>query len=137
MQGINAGGQGVEKDAGIIDFFPETIDALAENGFSDISVGAAGGILECRGAAAAFTLGAEDVVLGTRCLASKEISMPTYVYVQAMLEGKDGGQSTIRDKVFDQLRSANRWPSDHDGRALVNKSYENWKDGVGQRKSKG
>jgi nitronate monooxygenase len=130
VQGIDAGGHGFEKGAGIITLVPETIDALAEKGFSDISVVAAGGIVEGRGAAAAFTLGAEGVVLGTRFLASKEISMPTRVYAQAILEGKDGGQSTIRDKVFDQLRGANRWPGDYDGRALVNKSYEDWKDGV-------
>jgi nitronate monooxygenase len=131
MQGIDAGGHGFEKGAGIISLIPETIDALAEKGFSDMSVVAAGGIVEGRGAAAAFTLGAEGVVLGTRFLASKEILTPTHVYAQAILEGKDGGQNTIRDKVFDQLRGANNWPDDYDGRALVNKSYEDWKDGMG------
>lgn len=131
MQGIDAGGHGLEKGAGIISLVPETIDTLAEHGIQNISIVASGGIVEGRGAAAAFTLGAEGVVLGTRFLASKEISVSTPVYVQAILDGKDGGQSTIRDKVFDQLRGASRWPGDYDGRALVNKSIEDLKSGVG------
>ncbi|KAE9963360.1 hypothetical protein BLS_006785 [Venturia inaequalis] len=131
MQGIDAGGHGLEKGAGIISLVPETIDTLAENGVQNISVVASGGIVEGRGAAAALTLGAEGVVLGTRFLASKEISVSSPVYVQAILDGKDGGQSTIRNKVFDQLRGANRWPGDYDGRALVNKSFEDWQNGVG------
>jgi nitronate monooxygenase len=130
MQGIDAGGHGFEKGAGIISLVPETIDALAEKGINDISIVASGGIVEGRGAAAALTLGAEGVVLGTRFLASKEVSIPTPIYQKAILEGKDGGQSTIRDKVFDQLRGPNRWPGDYDGRALVNKSYEDWKSGT-------
>lgn len=131
MQGIDAGGHGFEKGAGIVSLVPEAIDTLAEKGFGGISIVAAGGIVEGRGAAAALTLGAEGVVLGTRFLASKEISAPTPIYAQAILAGKDGGQTTVRDKVFDQLRGANRWPGDYDGRALVNKSYEDWKNGVG------
>lgn len=131
MQGIDAGGHGFEKGAGIISLVPETIDALADKGIINISIVAAGGIVEGRAAAAALTLGAEGVVLGTRFLASKEVSLPTQVYAQAILEGKDGGQNTVRDKVFDQLRGPNRWPGDYDGRALVNKSYEDWKGGAG------
>jgi nitronate monooxygenase len=76
-------------------------------------------------------LGAQGVVLGTRFLASKEVSLPTQVYAKAVLEGKDGGQSTVRDKIFYQLRGPNRWPGDYDGRALVNQSYEDWRNGVG------
>lgn len=87
VQGIDAGGHGFGKGAGIITLVPETIDNLADKGFSELSVVAAGGIIEGRGAVAAFTLGTEGVVLGTRFLASKEISMPTRVYAQAILEG--------------------------------------------------
>lgn len=48
-------------------------------------------------------LGAKGVVLGTRFLASEEISVPSPIYVQALLDRKDGGPITIRDKSFDQL----------------------------------
>src|SRR5437763_563577 len=72
MQGLDAGGHGWEKGAGVISLVPEAVDALEENGFAHIHVLAAGGIVDGRGVAAALALGAEGVVMGTRFLGALE-----------------------------------------------------------------
>ncbi|KAI4262444.1 MAG: hypothetical protein L6R42_002380 [Xanthoria sp. 1 TBL-2021] len=48
-QGSDAGGHGLGRGAGIISLLPEIADALKHEGFEDISIVAAGGIVEGRG----------------------------------------------------------------------------------------
>ncbi|KAJ9633945.1 hypothetical protein H2199_009194 [Coniosporium tulheliwenetii] len=127
LQGSDAGGHGFEKGAGIISLLPEAADALADAGFGDIPLVAAGGIAEARGVAAALALGAQGVVMGTRFLASKEAIMPHPVYQEAILETLDGGQSTVRTKLFDNLSGPNVWPEAYDGRGVVTQT---WRDHV-------
>ena len=130
VQGSDAGGHGYEKGAGIISLLPETASALAANGHSNIHLVAAGGISEGRAAAAAFTLGAQGVVMGTRFLSAPETNMhPTYR--KAIIAASDGGQSTIRGKVFDELRGPNFWPGEYDGRSIVQESWVDHERGVG------
>lgn len=129
LQGIDAGGHGFEKGAGIISLVPEASDALAQAGFSHIPLLASGGIVDGRGVAAAVALGAAGVVMGTRFLASKEIRLHPQ-YQAAVLEAQDGGQSTTRSKVFDQLAGPNIWPSPYDGRSIVMQSYKDHLNGV-------
>jgi nitronate monooxygenase len=129
LQGADAGGHGFEKGAGIISLVPEASDALAREGFSNISIIASGGIADGRGVAAALSLGAEGVVMGTRFLASKEVVLHPQ-YQAAILEAQDGGQVTTRSKLFDQLRGPNIWPVLYDGRSLVVKSYKDFVSGV-------
>lgn len=124
VQGSDAGGHGFERGAGIISLLPEIADVLAENGFSDIHLVAAGGITDGRSAAAAFALGAEGVVMGTRFLAAPETNMHP-VYREAILAASDGSQSTIRCKLFDELKGPNIWPEAYDGRGIV---MESWSD---------
>lgn len=124
VQGSDAGGHGFEKGAGIISLLPETADALAENGFEDIHLLAAGGIADGRSAAAAFALGAEGVVVGTRFLAASETNIHIS-YREAVLAAKDGSQSTTRCKLFDELKGPNIWPEAYDGRGIV---MESWSD---------
>lgn len=129
MQGADAGGHGWERGAGIISLVPETRDVLEREGLQ-AGVVAAGGIADARGAAAALSLGADGVVMGTRFLASKEVVVPP-MYQRQVLEASDGSQQTVRAKVFDELKGPNFWPQAYDGRALISNSYKDYQDGVG------
>jgi nitronate monooxygenase len=130
MQGLDAGGHGWEKGAGVISLLPEAADVLAENGFGHIPLLAAGGIVDGRGVAAALALGAEGVVIGTRFLSAPETTVPHNGYREAVLATKDGGQSTVRAKIFDELRGPNIWPVLFDGRGIVTDSYTDHVKGV-------
>ncbi|RYO37534.1 hypothetical protein AA0111_g2383 [Alternaria arborescens] len=129
LQGADAGGHGFEKGASIVSLLPEASDALAAGGFSHVPIIASGGIADGRGVAAALTLGAEGVVMGTRFLASEEVNVHP-VYQAAVLEAQDGGQVTTRSKLFDQLRGPNIWPELYDGRGLVAQSHRDSASGM-------
>lgn len=129
LQGADAGGHGFEKGAGIISLLPETADALEAAGVKDVSLLTSGGIMDGRGVAAAMSLGATGVVMGTRFLASKEVLVDPVVQA-SIVEAKDGGQVTVRSKLFDQLSGPNIWPEAYDGRSLAIKSYQEYVEGV-------
>lgn len=122
VQGSDAGGHGFEKGAGVVSLLPEVADTLAAEGL-DVPLVASGGIVDGRGVAAALALGARGVVLGTRFLAAEETTIHPR-YREALLQATDGGQATIRSKLFDNLRGPNVWPTAYDGRSLVMRSYE-------------
>lgn len=130
LQGVDAGGHGFEKSAGIISLVPESVDALKRAGFANIGILASGGISDGRGVAAALALGAQGVVMGTRFLASEEVIVHP-IYQAAVLEARDGGKVTVRSKVFDELKGPNIWPEGYDGRSIVVKSYADWAAGMG------
>lgn len=130
MQGLDAGGHGYEKGAGVISLVPEALDALAEKGFGHIHLVAAGGIVDGRGVAAALALGAEGVVMGTRFLSAPETIVPHPGYRAAVLTTRDGGQNTVRAKVFDELKGPNIWPGHIDGRGIVTDNYTDHVKGV-------
>jgi nitronate monooxygenase len=129
VQGTDAGGHGLAQGAGLISLLPEVCDSLAryfenngEGGIGEMPVIlAAGGIVEARGAAAALALGASGVVLGTRFLASREAQI-SRGYQNEVLRASDGGQTTVRTKVYDTLRGTN-WAESHNARGIVNRSY--------------
>lgn len=129
LQGADAGGHGFEAGSGIISLLPEATDALRREGLGHMPLLASGGIADGRGVAAALALGAAGVVMGTRFLASKEVSIHPTAQA-AVLEAEDGGQVTKRSKLFDQLKGPNIWPRAYDGRSLVMKSYEDYMNGV-------
>jgi nitronate monooxygenase len=129
LQGADAGGHGGEKGAGIISLIPETLHALRRMGIDNISIVAAGGIADGSGVAAALVLGADGVVMGTRFLAAEETTVHP-AYQAAVLETEDGGQTTVRAKVFDELAGPNIWPRDFDGRALIAQSYKDHIEGI-------
>ena len=131
MQGSDAGGHGWEKGAGVISLLPETHDVLASNGFAHIPLVAAGGIADGRGVAAALALGAAGVVMGTRFLSAPETTLPHTGYREAVLAAHDGGQNTVRTKVFDELRGPNIWPTLFNGRGIVTDSYTDHLGGKG------
>lgn len=129
LQGADAGGHGGEKGAGIISLIPETLQALQKMDTNDISIVAAGGIADGSAVAAALTLGADGIAMGTRFLAAEETTVHP-AYQTAILETEDGGQTTVRAKLFDELAGPNVWPRDFDGRALIAQSYEDHIQGI-------
>ena len=127
LQGSDAGGHGHQNGASIVSLIPETADAFQKRGIN-IPLIAAGGIMDGRAAAAALTLGASGVVMGTRFLGAVEAHIPK-IYRDAIFRASDGGQSTVRSRVFDEIWGPNFWPNTYDGRCLRNKFYEMYKSG--------
>lgn len=130
VQGTDAGGHGLAQGAGLISLLPEvcdTIDALDLS--SPPIIVAAGGLADARGASAALSLGASGVVLGTRLLASPEARISAG-YQRAVLSATDGGQTTVRTKVYDALRGTN-WAATHNARGVVNRSFVDAEQGMG------
>ncbi|KAI0515196.1 inosine monophosphate dehydrogenase [Xylaria bambusicola] len=132
IQGSDAGGHGFARGASVVSLLPETAVRLAANlsvGKTDITLIAAGGIVEGRGAAAAFALGAAGVVMGTRFLAANETVVHP-AYRAAMLATSDGALGTARAPIFDELKGPTIWPPLYDGRAIASLSYLDWTQGV-------
>lgn len=67
-------------------------------------------------------LGASGVTLGTRFLASPEAVVKDG-YRKAIIAANDGGVSTGRTKVYDQLRGTTGWPGNYNGRGVLNASF--------------
>ncbi|KAJ9607380.1 hypothetical protein H2200_008453 [Cladophialophora chaetospira] len=123
IQGIDAGGHGLRKGAGVVSLLPEVSDALKEIG-SNIPLFGAGGIADGRGVAAVLGTGvAAGAVIGTRFLASTEAEIKTG-YQEDVLRVSDGGQSTVRTDLFDRLQERHDWPERYDGRAIINASVK-------------
>ena len=139
VQGTDAGGHGRAQGASLLSLLPEVSDAFEkmfthgqgnEKTRLKIVLVAAGGIVEARGAAAAFTLGASGVVLGTRLLACPEANIAKG-YQDEVLRASDGGQTTLRTKVYDTLRNT-VWPDTHNARGILNKSYVDAMSGMSE-----
>ncbi|MFO1087871.1 MAG: nitronate monooxygenase [Reyranellaceae bacterium] len=115
-QGRDAGGHS-GTTRGTIGLVPAVVDAAGS-----IPVVAAGGIADGRGLAAALSLGAAGVSLGTRFTATRES-----LWSQAMKEKTvaSGGDQTAQTRVFDIVRAA-QWPAIYPGRALRNAFFEQW-----------
>jgi nitronate monooxygenase len=139
VQGTDAGGHGLAQGASLISLLPEVSDNIRrmyrESGISLPILIAAGGIADARGAAAAFALGASGVVLGTRLLASPEAKI-SKGYKDEILRASDGGQSTVRTKVFDNLRGTTGWAETHNARGVINKSYVDAMAGMDEKENK-
>jgi nitronate monooxygenase len=76
-----------------------------------------------RGVAAALALGAEAVVMGTRFVAAEEAWTPEF-RKKLILEATDGGPSTVKTPVLDDIQSTAIWPDVYDGRGLIGKSWQ-------------
>jgi nitronate monooxygenase len=115
-QGRDAGGHS-GTTRGTIGLVPAVVDAVGS-----IPVVAAGGIADGRGLAAALSLGAAGVSMGTRFTATRES-----LWDQAMKEKTvaSGGDQTAQTRVFDIVRAA-AWPAIYPGRALRNEFSAKW-----------
>lgn len=139
IQGTDAGGHGLVRGAGIVTLFPEVSDAVQElvreEGGSEPVLVAAGGIAEKRGVGAALALGAAGVVMGTRFLAAREAEIAKG-YQDEVIRVGDGGQSTVRSKVYDGLRGTTGWADSYDARGIVNRSYFDAMAGMDEEENK-
>ncbi|KAF1914998.1 hypothetical protein BDU57DRAFT_531373 [Ampelomyces quisqualis] len=122
VQGTDAGGHGLAHGASLMSLLPEVHDALSVSAGVGPLLIAAGGIAESRSACAAVLLGADGVCLGTRFLACPEASIASG-YQAEVLRATDGGQVTVRTKVYDHLRGTTGWAETHNARGIVNRSY--------------
>lgn len=125
----DAGGHGLAKGASLMTLLPEVADSIAEMKRTGkiprdrvIPLLAAGGIMDSRGVAAALALGADAAVLGTRLIASEE-SDAADSFKELLVHAVDGGQTTTRTRIYDQVRGVGGWPPVYDGRAIVNKTF--------------
>jgi len=114
-QGADAGGHGAAR--GTFALVPAVVDAVAP-----LPVLAAGGVGDGRGLAAALTMGAAGVLVGSRFYASRE--------AQARPEAKDraaaaSGDNTVQSSVFDRVRGFD-WPAPFRLRTLRNRFTERW-----------
>lgn len=139
VQGTDAGGHGLERGSGLIPLFPEVDDAVSavcvEHKIVKPTLIAAGGILEGRTAAAALTLGAAGIVMGTRYLATPEANI-AQGFRDAVLSASDGGVNTERGKLYDTLRGTTDWPLRYGGRAVLNRSYYDASKGMSTEENK-
>lgn len=135
VQGTDAGGHGLEHGAGIISLFPEVADTLKAEGYGNVPLIATGGIVEGRGVAACLALGAQGMAMGTRFLASKEVTI-SRGYQEEVIRAKDGGVSAKRSIVYDYLRGTVGWPAHYNGRGLINQSYDDALAGMSREDNK-
>lgn len=118
-QGAEAGGHGGSRST--LPFVPEAADYLA-NHAPDVLLLAAGGIGDGRGLAAALTLGADGVLVGSRFWAAEE----ALTHPDAVARGiKADGDATVRTAALDPLRGVD-WPADYSFRVLRNKFASEW-----------
>lgn len=134
IQGADSGGHGLAQRAGITTLLPEVADMLAKEGIS-IPLIAAGGILDGRGAAAALSLGADGVCLGTRFLACKEAVIADG-YQKEILRVDDGGVSTVNTTIYDAVRGIHGWPDTYTGRGVANQTYVDHIEGMDKTKNR-
>jgi len=130
VQGADSGGHGLAQRASLVTLLPEVIDALAEEQIN-IPIVAAGGIVDGRGAAAALTLGAAGVALGTRFLACDE-AVIAKGYQGQVLSVTDGGASTVGTTVYDVVRGIHGWPRAYNGRGVANRTYHDADQGMSE-----
>ena len=112
-QGWEAGGH-VQSEVATMPLVPRVVDAVPET-----PVVAAGGIGDGRGIAAALSLGAAGVWLGTRFIPTRESGFHAG-YTQAVLDGT--ASQTVYGKPF-----ARGWP-DQPHRVLRNDTVTRWED---------
>ncbi|WP_341913476.1 nitronate monooxygenase [Ferrovibrio terrae] len=115
-QGGEAGGHGVSR--GTLGLVPAVVDAVP----AMLPVVAAGGIGDGRGLAAALSLGAAGVLVGTRFYATHEAA--GFPQAKARICAASG-DDTARSIVFDISRE-NIWPAPFNGRCLVNDHARRW-----------
>jgi nitronate monooxygenase len=127
IQGAEAGGHGRATDGlGIMALLPEIADAVRD---LDMYLVAAGGIADGRGVAAALSLGADGVAMGTRFLAATQARI-SKGYQQEVVRATDGAQSTTRTMLYNHLRGTFGWPEHWSPRTIVNQSYHDQQAGI-------
>ena len=119
-QGGEAGGHGMTVRS-TFTLVPNVVDLTAERAPGTLVL-AAGGVADGRGLAAALTLGADGVVVGTRFWASPEALVSPRAHERAI---GANGDSTYRTRVYDYVRRLD-WPAEYNERALSNPFVDGW-----------
>uniref|UniRef100_A0A0E0AWT9 Nitronate monooxygenase domain-containing protein n=1 Tax=Oryza glumipatula TaxID=40148 RepID=A0A0E0AWT9_9ORYZ len=114
VQGCEAGGHVIGQE-GLLPLLPRVVDLVSD---TDISVIAAGGIVDGRGYAAALALGAQGVCLGTRFLTTEE-SFAHPLYKKRLIE--------INCTDYTNVFGRARWPGAPQ-RVLKTTFYDQWKN---------
>ena len=115
-QGTEAGGHGAA--CATLPLVPAVVDAVGDK----VPVLAAGGIADGRGLAAAWALGADGVLLGTRFYAADE-ALVHPAAKQKVVTGD--GAATVRGSAVDLIRGYH-WPAPFTIRTLVNDFVQRW-----------
>ncbi len=118
-QGAEAGGHGATR--GTLALVPAVADLLAAMA-PDVPLVAAGGIADGRGLAAALTLGADGVLVGTRFYAAEESLGHATAKAHIL---RASGDETVRTSVFDVARNL-EWPQSFTMRTLRNDFTKRW-----------
>ncbi|KAJ6528086.1 hypothetical protein B0H19DRAFT_537862 [Mycena capillaripes] len=123
-QGIEAGGHGAEYNAPLLVQLSIVQKAMPEDGPLIV---AAGGIMTGSHVAALLSAGAHGCIVGTRLLMAKE---SYYTASQrALMVASKSTDATERTLVFDIMVGALGWPAGIDGRAIKNKTTEEYEAG--------
>ena len=91
--------------------------------------------MDGRGIAAALALGAQGVCMGTRFLASQEATI-SHGYQQDVLNTTDGGLTTMRTNLYDNLRGTTGWPACYNARGILNHSFWDHDKGMDDAENK-
>ncbi|KAG0043259.1 hypothetical protein BGZ83_011651 [Gryganskiella cystojenkinii] len=124
LQGTESGGHGAQRVIPLLTFLPEAIQALKDN--AAVSNGtlpippvlAAGGVTTGAQYMTTAILGASGVVIGTGFMPTIESEGPQHAK-EILLKVQDGGSSTVRTRIFDELREFD-YPIGYDGRVVRN-----------------
>ncbi|MEU9454556.1 nitronate monooxygenase [Streptomyces sp. NPDC048277] len=119
-QGGEAGGHGVGSRS-TFTLVPDIADLIAARSPETLLV-AAGGVADGRGLAAALSLGADGVLVGTRFWATEEAAVSPLAHARAV---GATGDDTIRTTVYDIVRQY-PWPADYNARLLRNQFINRW-----------
>ncbi|KAJ3502509.1 hypothetical protein NMY22_g18559 [Coprinellus aureogranulatus] len=119
-QGVEAGGHGAAHGLPLLTLLPLVLSALRPDAPPVI---AAGGVATGSQVAALIILGAAGVALGTRFLLSPE-SLYTDKERQAIIDAES--PDTVRTLAFDEARGYHNWPKYINGRAIRNKTYDDF-----------
>jgi nitronate monooxygenase len=118
-QGSEAGGHGARRAT--LTLVPEVADLLARTSPDTLLV-AAGGIADGRGLAAALSLGADGVLVGSRFWAASEALTHPNHHGAAIAADGDG---TVRQRATDIARGYD-WPAEFTARVLNNRFVQTW-----------
>lgn len=124
-QGSEAGGHGEGygqgEGRGTLTFVPEVADLMAR-AHPNALLCAGGGIGDGRGLAAALSLGADGVLMGSRLWASQEANVSPHMHAAAL---RASGDDTIRSQTMDLARKL-PWPARYSARVLRNDFIARW-----------
>ncbi|KNG83756.1 2-nitropropane dioxygenase precursor [Aspergillus nomiae NRRL 13137] len=125
VQGSDAGGHQWAQGASVLALVPEVKGLLRELGKAEeVHLLAAGGIVDARGMVAAMGLGADGVFVATvECTAPDSTK-------EKLVSTTDGATTTVKSRKHDVFNSTDFWPTQYDGRAIIGRSYEDFRSGV-------